>query len=391
MLGSNFGLYFSRVSKIAFISTMYGETWGGSEQLWGAAAHVLLKAGHRVAAGVNHWPGPRREWDALQAAGCELHIREYIPRLPGRLLNRLLTTATKILPRNATHDWLKKFQPDLVVVAQAWTDDGLEIMEMCRRNKWKFASIVQAASEFQWPDDSQSLRLREVYQAATAAFFVSRHNLELTEKQIAARLPRGEIAWNPFSVEHQQPLPWPDESKGFKLACVGRLQPDAKGQDILLQVLAQDCWRDRPLTVTFFGKGVNRQHIEKLAGMLDVKNVQFGGFVAGVSNIWKEQHALVLPSRKEGMPIVLLEASLCGRPAICNRTAGVPEVLDDGVTGFLSAAPEVDLFAEAMERAWKNRSQWREMGLRAAEKVRALVPEKPAETFAARLVQLASA
>jgi glycosyltransferase involved in cell wall biosynthesis len=370
---------------------MYGETWGGSEQLWGAAAHVLLKAGHPVAAGVNHWPGPRREWDTLQAAGCQLHVREYVPRLPGRLLNRFLGTAHKIPPRNAKHNWLKKFRPDLVVVCQAWTDDGLEVMEKCQQHGWRFASIVQAASEYQWPDDTCSLRLRKVYQAAAAAFFVSRHNLELTEKQIAARIPRAEIAWNPFIVDRQQPLPWPDESKGFKLACVGRLQPDAKGQDILLQVLAQDCWRDRQLTVTLFGKGVNRQQIESLAGMLGVKNVQFGGFVSGVSGIWQDHHALVLPSRKEGMPIVLLEASLCGRPAICNRTAGVPEILDDGVTGFLSAAPEVDLFAAAMERAWENRSHWREMGLRAAEKVRDLVPENPAETFAARLMQLASA
>jgi glycosyltransferase involved in cell wall biosynthesis len=368
---------------------MYGETWGGSEQLWGAAAQVLLKAGHRVAAGVNDWPGPRREWDALVAAGCELHVREYIPRLPGRLLNRFLTTAHKIPPRNANHSWLKDFRPDLVVVCQAWTDDGLEVMETCREHHWKFASIAQAASEYQWPDDSRALRLREVYQHVAAAFFVSRHNLELTEKQIAARIPRGEIAWNPFSVNHQQPLPWPDESGGFKLACVGRLQPDAKGQDILLQVLAQNCWRERPLTVNFFGKGVNRQQLENLAGMLDVKNIQFGGFVSGIHGIWKDHHALVLASRKEGMPIVLLEASLCGRPAICNRTAGVPEILDDGVTGFLSPAPEVDLFAEAMERAWENRSRWREMGLRAADKVRAMVPEKPAETFAARLRQLA--
>jgi glycosyltransferase involved in cell wall biosynthesis len=378
------------MSRIAFISTMYGETWGGSEQLWGAAAHVLLKAEHRVAAGVNHWPGPRREWDALQAAGCELHIREYFPRLPGRLLNRFLSTAQKIPAPNATHDWLKNFQPDLVVVCQAWTDDGLEIMEMCRCHQWKFASIVQAASEYQWPDDARALRLREVYQAVCGAFFVSRHNWHLTEKQIADPIARGEIAWNPFSVDHQKPLSWPDENQSFKLACVGRLQPDAKGQDILLQVLAQDRWRQRPLTVTFFGKGVNRQQIERLAAMLGVKKIQFGGFVSGVSGIWKDHHALVLPSRKEGLPIVLLEASLCGRPAICNRTAGVPEVLDDGVTGFLSAAPEVDLFAEAMERAWENRSHWREMGLRAAEKVRALVPEKPAETFAARLAQLAS-
>ena len=56
-------------------------------------------------------------------------------------------------------------------------------------------------------------------------------------------------------------------------------------------MLAQDRWRERPLTVTFFGKGVNRQQIERLAEMLGVKNVRFGGFVSGVSDIWKDHHA----------------------------------------------------------------------------------------------------
>jgi glycosyltransferase involved in cell wall biosynthesis len=284
---------------------------------------------------------------------------------------------------------LDRFDPDLVVVCQAWTDDGLEVMERCHSHGWKYASIVQAATEYQWPDDPRAERLGSVYQNACAAFFVSRHNLELTEKQIAARIPVGEVLWNPITVDYHQSLPWPDESKGFKLACVGRLQPDAKGQDLLLQVLARDCWRDRPLSVTFFGKGVNRRQIEHLGKMLGVQNVSFGGFVNDVSEIWRDHHAMVLPSRKEGMPIVLLEASLCGRPSICNRVAGVPEILDDEVTGFLSAAPEVDLFAEAMERAWGKRSEWREMGLAAAQKVRSLMPEDPAGAFARRLLELA--
>jgi glycosyltransferase involved in cell wall biosynthesis len=378
------------MAKIAFISTMYGETWGGSEQLWGAAAHVLLKQGHRVAAGVNHWPGARKEWDRLQAAGCQLHIRDYIPKLPGRLLNRFLPHSRRIAPPNATHDWLKRFAPDLVVVCQAWTDDGLEILEKCRSHGWRYASIVQAASEYQWPDDERAERLGVVYQDAAAAFFVSRHNLELTEKQIAAKIPTGEVVWNPISVDYHQSLPWPDEGKGFRLACVGRLQPDAKGQDLLLQVLARDCWRDRPLSVTFFGKGVNRRQIERLGKMLGVQNVSFGGFVNGVSEIWRDHHAMVLPSRKEGLPIVLLEASLCGRPSICNQVAGVPEALDDGVTGFLSASAEVDLLAEAMERAWERRGEWSEMGLAAAQKVRSLMPEDPAKAFASRLLEVAN-
>ncbi len=378
------------MSRIAFISTMYGATWGGSEQLWGMAASSLMKRGHKIAAGVNDWPGPHREWDALRAGGCDLQIREYVPRLPGRIINRFLTTGWKIDARNAAYGWLHRFRPDLVVVCQAWSDDGLNVMEICQQNGWKYASIVQAASEFHWPDDGCVPRLRCAYIAASAAFFVSKHNLHLTERQISARIPRGEIAWNPFRVDHHQPLPWPDERNGIKLACVGRLQPDAKGQDILLRILCRDCWRQRPVELTFFGDGVNRQQLEDLANMLDVRNIRFGGFVSDIRDIWKAHHALVLPSRKEGMPIVLLEASLCGRPAICNQVAGISEIVDDGVTGFLSKAPEVELYSEALERAWDRREEWQQIGLQAAAKVRELVPEKPAEKFAERLEQLAA-
>ncbi len=378
------------MSAIAFISTMYGETWGGSEQLWGAAAHVLLAQGHRVEAGVNYWPGPRPELDALEAAGCKVHVRENIPRFGARLLNRLLPASRKIPPPNARYEWLHPFKPDLVVVCQNTTDNGLDLMEMCRREGWPYATVIQWGSECHWPDDARAHRLRVAYQQAAAAFFVSRHNLELTEKQIAAPIPAGEIAWNPFRVNFEKPLPWPDESRGFKLACVGRLQPQSKGQDVLLRVLRQPKWQQREIKITFFGKGINRRSLENQAKLIGVRNVEFGGFAPGPSGIWADQHALVLPSRSEGLPIVLLEASLCGRHAICTAVAGVLEVVQDGSTGFLAPAPEVDLFDAALERAWQARGQWREMGLRAADRVRSLVPAKPEERFAQRCLELAA-
>jgi len=378
------------MSAIAFISTMYGETWGGSEQLWGAAAHILLKKGHRVQAGVNHWDGTRPEWDALEKAGCSVHVREYIPRLPGRLLNRILPAGKKFPPLNSDYKWLREFRPDLVMVCQNTTENGLELMELCRNEGWRYATVVQWASEYSWPDDARAARLRTVYQNAAGAFFVSMHNLRLTEKQIAASIPTGEVAWNSFRAPYHQPLPWPDESQGFKLACVGRLQPQSKGQDVLLRVLAQPKWQQRDVQVRFFGKGINRRSLEELGKVLGVRNAGFGGFVGGVSGIWENSHALVLPSRSEGLPIVLLEASLSGRPAICTAVAGVPEVIQDGITGFLAQAPEPDLFDAALERAWQERARWKEMGLRAAERVRGLVPEKPEEQFAKRCLELAS-
>jgi glycosyltransferase involved in cell wall biosynthesis len=273
-------------------------------------------------------------------------------------------------------------------VCQNTTENGLEIMEMCKQEGWRYGTVVQWACEYSWPDDARAVRLRAVYRGACAAFFVSQHNLKLAEKQIGAPIPRGEIVWNPFRVNYLQSLPWPDERRGLSLACVGRLQPASKGQDILLRVLSQRKWQERPVKVTFFGKGVNRCSLEELAKRLRVHNLQFGGFIPNVSSIWQDHHALVLASRSEGLPIVLLESSLCGRPAICTSVAGVPEIIEDNVTGFLAKAPEVDLFDAALERAWQARDHWREMGLSAALRVRSLVPEKPEECFAQRCLDL---
>jgi glycosyltransferase involved in cell wall biosynthesis len=116
--------------------------------------------------------------------------------------------------------------------------------------------------------------------------------------------------------------------------------------------------------------------------------VRFGGFVPDVHRIWADYHALVLPSRYEGLPISLVEAMLCGRPSIVTNVSGNPELLEDNVTGFVAAAPTAALLDEAMERAWTRRAEWPAMGVAAAEQVRRRVPPDPAAVFADQLLEL---
>jgi glycosyltransferase involved in cell wall biosynthesis len=159
-----------------------------------------------------------------------------------------------------------------------------------------------------------------------------------------------------------------------------------KGQDILLRVLAQEKWKKRNLFVSFVGHGINREGLIELAKRLEVSNVSFPGYTKDVHGIWKEHHALIMPSRCEGLPLALVEAMLCGRTAIVTNVGGNSEVVEDGVTGFLApAASEVDV-DEALERAWERRKEWREMGQLAAKRVRELVPAEPAADFADYLV-----
>jgi glycosyltransferase involved in cell wall biosynthesis len=156
----------------------------------------------------------------------------------------------------------------------------------------------------------------------------------------------------------------------------------------LFDVLGQPKWRTRPLQVTLFGGGGNYRGLVALSQMLDLTTVGFGGFVSDVRSIWATHHALVLPSRHEGLPLSLVEAMLCGRPAIVTDVAGNTELVEDNVTGFVAAAPTPSLFDDALERAWDRRSEWPVIGAAAARSVRQVIPADPAATFADDLMTL---
>jgi hypothetical protein len=85
-----------------------------------------------------------------------------------------------------------------------------------------------------------------VFAGATRCFFVSKHNLRLTEEQIGATLTNAEVVRNPYLVPAAVRLPWPGggENESLRLACVARLYLRDKGQDILLRVLAREKWQE---------------------------------------------------------------------------------------------------------------------------------------------------
>lgn len=261
---------------------------------------------------------------------------------------------------------------------------------MCRRLGLPYAIVSQKASELYWPRDWQQHTIAAVYRAARACFFVSEHNRRLTEEQFGFPLPRAAVVRNRFLVPWQPRTDWPGDRHEWRLACVARLHPTEKGQDLLLRVLARRRWRDRPLSVTFYGDGLQRASLERMARYHGLTNVTFAGFVRDVPAIWNDHHGLILPSRCEGMPLVLVEAMLSGRVPIVTDAGGNAEIVEDGATGYLAAAPTEDALEEAMERAWNERLRWREIGAAAAARIRTLVPREPERCFANRLIELVS-
>jgi len=284
--------------------------------------------------------------------------------------------------------FLKSAQPDLVVFSFGGFAEQLGWCKSCSALGLPFVIVSQAAMESLWPSDEQVELMAEIYHRALKIFFVSQGNRKLVETMLAQALANAEVISNPFDAEYHTVCPYPAVGATFNLACVARLDPFAKGQDVLLKVLALDKWQARNVNVSFFGRGQNPKSLLMLAERLGIQNAEFCGYVNGTSSIWKNHHLLILPSRYEGLPISLVEAMLSGRAAVVTDVGGNTEVIDDNQTGFVAKAPTVELFDEAMERAWARRMDWAQMGSEAARRIRALVPEDPIDAFTKHLLGL---
>ena len=102
-------------------------------------------------------------------------------------------------------------------------------------------------------------------------------------------------------------------------------------------------------TTTFAvaGDGELRDAMREQARLLGVR-VQFLGWRGDVENFYAACDFLALTSDNEGMPVALIEAASIGTPAVTTRVGSAGEVVEDGVTGFVTDVDSSALAAAAM-------------------------------------------
>jgi glycosyltransferase involved in cell wall biosynthesis len=289
--------------------------------------------------------------------------------------------------RRAFTRQLRADRPSLVVIAQGINFDGLHYAQESLAAGIPYVVICQKAVDFYWPQPDERPWMTRALTHAKKCFFVSQHNQRLTEEQFGIRLGNAQLIFNPVD-RGGGPVPYPGDCSVYRLACVGRLFVLDKGQDILIRLLARPRWRERPVELTFVGAGADRDGLEAMARLLGIDKVHFAGQRKDIREMWREFHALVLPSRGEGLPLVVLEAMAAGRVVITTTAGGSQEMIRDGETGFIGDAG-TDSFDQALERAWQRREEWEAMGLAACKDLSLRLPDTPAEAaFAGTLIQI---
>jgi glycosyltransferase involved in cell wall biosynthesis len=150
-------------------------------------------------------------------------------------------------------------------------------------------------------------------------------------------------------TESMQPLPEPDGE--VTVAFVGRLLDD-KG--IRTLVAAHDILRNHgeKLRLLIAGEGdpanpasIPRGEIESWKRK---SGVELLGHVDGIRKVWERAHIAVLPSRREGLPVSLLEAAAFGRPMVATDVPGCREIAHHDVNGFLVPPDDPEALAGAL-------------------------------------------
>lgn len=367
---------------------MSGVPWGGSEELWWRTARRLQAAGHQVCVNFKWWPEPASQLQALAGSGAEIWYREaprsYWQRQRDRLRNWWHAKPHRDL------GWLESARPDAVLITLGYHPDRIPIADELYQRRIPYAINVQAASHFFFIHSDCLPSYRRWYQNATRVFFVSEENQHKLETNLAMKLDNAEIVDNPFNVDPAVEVEWPEDNGTFRLACVGRIHFQSKGQDLIVDALRRTYWREQPIEINFYGKDQGNacqlEELIKLHGLGD--QVRIAGFENDVSEIWRNNHALLLPSRYEGAALVVVEAMFSNRIVIATDTGRNAELIDHGKTGFIAPGPTVDLLDQTLRDAWQVRKAWREMGWEAGRAVRQRYSADPVADFAAKLLRL---
>jgi colanic acid/amylovoran biosynthesis glycosyltransferase len=235
---------------------------------------------------------------------------------------------------------------------------------------WSFSMTVHGSKEF---FDVARQRLARKVRAARFVVCVS----DFTRSQLMALVddthwPRLHVVHCGIDPEHfAPPQQRPSQDGLIRILTVGRLD-NMKGVAILIEAVGELRRRGAPVALTVVGDGPQRGHLERLAARDSIgERITWAGTVGqdGIRAQYHAAHVFCLPSFAEGIPVVLMEAMSTGLPVVANHITGIPELVDDEVSGLLVRPGRSDLLVQALERLVGDFDLRARMGRAGREKV----------------------
>ena len=314
---------------------------GGAETYFLTLCEFLAKRGHRVIVVTKRDCQLRVEAEKLRPLGVEIHGWHTRGKFDARTLFRLVRL-------------LKREKADLLnthLTTASW--NGAWAGKLARVPCAAWVHGRDKKTWFQWADKLLAV-------AGSVREFLIDQGVKPSKIELLY-----------FGVDLTRFAPF-DEGQKQQAKASFALSPDArtvgvvaslierKGHRFLLEALAH---LPDDVEVLLAGEGPLEADLRARAKRLGLDGrVHFLGFQSEVKTVLAATDVFCLPSLKEGLPISIMEAQACGLVVVAAKTAGVPEVVRQGETGFLCEAGDVGSLRLALERALESEAQSKSIG-----------------------------
>ncbi len=256
--------------------------------------------------------------------------------------------------------------------------------------------LVPLDKGLQWVSKLHLLKLKLFYPRLTRVVCVSQAVKQSILKMAPVKPERLRVIYCPQDLgsiieKSQKPLPdWAaDVLQKPTLVAVGRISYE-KGFDVLIRAHAKVLKKGIDHNLIIVGNGHHRAKLQELIHCLEVTDSVFmPGYVENQYPLIKKATALVLSSRYEGLPSVIIEALALGKPVVATACGGPVEILSDGREGILVPPEDVDALANGMSRILSDRHLREKLSISNIERLQCFSAENIVRQWEQLLVEIA--
>lgn len=353
-------------TRVKVLLVESGRSVGGTERVLWELATRLPASRFEVRVWLSPAAGVNELASALEQAGIPV---DRVPEVDSRWDFRGML---------ATWSRLRALKPDLLHVHHVWPAADRYLSMLARAAGVKHFVVTEhiigeSHSKGQRSLKREELRRADAVTAVTGAIVDTLVRDYAIDRSIVRVVPNGADLPDP-EREEVESRRWRERFLATPLkplwVVAGRLE-EQKGHDVLFEALSTLVQNGLDFTLVVAGEGSRRSWLESQALSLKLApRVQFVGQVEDVGGLLAAADAVLMPSRWEGLPLVLLEALVRGRPVVATAVGGVADVVEDGVTGTLVPAGDAAALAAALEQLQRKADRAWRMGRAGAERVR---------------------
>jgi glycogen synthase len=351
--------------RVLFWSELFWPYLGGVEVLAASFLTAMQTRGHEFVVVTSH--GHLDLPDRDEYAGVPVHRFAFRASLAERDVTRWADVRRRVRALK------QAFAPDLV---HMYALGPSALFHLQTETRPSTPVLVTLHGEVLRPDGGgRDTVLERVLAGADRVIGVSDAVLQAARERAPGIIHRSSVIYTGLAQPGLLPEPLPRDEP--RLLCLGRLVRD-KGFDLAVSAFAALVRRFPGARLLVAGDGPAREDLQRQAADLGVSDaVDFHGWLAPelIPALLNRATMVLMPSRREGLPLVAIQAAQMGRPVVAANVGGLPEVVVDATTGVRVAPENIDALGHAISFLLEHPDVADQLGANARTRAAALFSE----------------